>query len=198
VANVVFGEYKGFQANIPTFQLNFSLSLEVRSGAHIDSAIGVVEGIVQFIFPLLPVVVLISIHYFDYVRELFQAVVRECCDDFIGWQVGLIAGLVIATGPGLDWKNAFAWFQTCAKTQRIVSWRAKSLPIPINPQVSPGVARPIGSHLRFSFSGFSIFGHIQICYCHVQNINYGTSLSVFVSLAAFMSKTSRDMLPATS
>jgi len=28
----------------------------------------------------------------------------------------------------------------------------------------PGLARPVGSNLRFRFSGFSIYGHINIFY----------------------------------
>ena len=49
-----------------------------------------------------------------------------------------------------------------------------------------------------SFLVFFIYGSIQIPCCHVQNINFGTSLSLFVLLVAFIIKTSRDMLPATS
>jgi hypothetical protein len=62
----------------------------------------------------------------------------------------------------------------------------------------PGLARPVGSNVRISFSGFSIYGRSQICYCYVDNINFGTSFFLFVSLAAFIIKIRRDMLPATS
>jgi len=61
-----------------------------------------------------------------------------------------------------------------------------------------GLARPVGSNLRFYLSGFSIYGCIQISYFHVQNIQFGISLPWLVLLTAFAIKTSRDRLPATS
>jgi len=78
------------------------------------------------------------------------------------------------------------------------SSRAKLVPITVNPQVLPGLARSVSSSLQFSFSGCSIYGRSHICYRYVQNINFGTSFSLLVSLAAFILKTRRDMLPATS
>jgi hypothetical protein len=62
---------------------------------------------------------------------------------------------------------------------------------------SPGLATSVSSNLRFSFSGFSIYGRSQLCYCSVQNINFGTSFTICVVLAAFIIKSTRHMLPAT-
>jgi hypothetical protein len=103
-----------------------------------------------------------------------------------------------ASGPGLDRKNDSDRFQTCPKTQPSASCRAKAIPIPVNQRVLPGLGRPIVSNLQFSFSGYSIYGRIQISYCHVQNISFGTLLYLCVLLAAFMIKISRDELTATS
>jgi len=41
-----------------------------------------------------------------------------------------------------------------SKTRPTASWRAKHVPVPINPQVSPCVVRPVNSNLRFCISGF--------------------------------------------
>jgi len=70
-----------------------------------------------------------------------------------------------ASGPGSDRKNSLLWFQTHSKTRTAASLWAKPIPLPINPQVLPCVARPVGSILRFRFPGFSIYGRIQIFYC---------------------------------
>ena len=61
-----------------------------------------------------------------------------------------------------------------------------------------GLARPVGSNLGITFAGFSTYGGIQISYCHMQNINFGTSLSLFVSLAVFIINARRDMDPGAS
>jgi len=103
-----------------------------------------------------------------------------------------------ASSLRLDRKNGSVRLQTCPKTQPGAFWRAKSVPVPVNPQVLPCSTRPVGSSLRFSFSGLSICGRSHICYCYVQNINFGTSFSLLVSLAAFILGTRRDMLTATS
>ena len=103
-----------------------------------------------------------------------------------------------ASGSGLDQINGSVRFQNRPKTRPAASWWAKPIPISVNPRVLPRLARPVSSNLQFSFSGFSIYCHIQIFYCHVQYINFGTSLSLFVLLAAIIIKTSREMLPATS
>jgi len=107
------------------------------------------------------------------------------------------ANIGLATGPGLDQKNGSVRFQNRPKTQTAASWRAKPVPVPVNRRVLPSLARPVGSNLRFSFWGFSIYSHSQICYCYVQNMVFCTSLPLFDSLAAFRIKTRRDMLPAT-
>jgi len=103
-----------------------------------------------------------------------------------------------ASSPGLDRKNGSVRFQTRPKSRPGASWRAKPAPVPVKPRVLPGMARPVSSNLLFSFSGFSIYGHSQIYCCYVQNISFGKSFSLFVWLAAFIIKTQRDMLPATS
>jgi hypothetical protein len=94
-----------------------------------------------------------------------------------------------ASGPGLDRKISLVRFQTRRKTQTRAFCQAKPVSVPINPRVLPGLARPVGSSLQFTNLGFSIYGCSQICYCDVQNINFGTSFSLFVSLAAIILKT---------
>jgi len=63
--------------------------------------------------------------------------------------------VVLAMGPGLDSKNGSVRFQNRPKTRPSDSWRAKRRPVPVNPLVSPGLARPVGSNLRFCVSGFT-------------------------------------------
>ena len=70
--------------------------------------------------------------------------------------------LVLATvpgnrpsGPGLDCNNGSVRFQTRPKTRPADSWPAKPGPIPVNPRVSQGLARPVGSNLRLCVSGFT-------------------------------------------
>jgi len=60
-----------------------------------------------------------------------------------------------ASGPGLDRKNRSVRFQTLPKTRPADCWRAKPRPVPVNPRVSPGLARPVSSDLRFCISGFT-------------------------------------------
>jgi len=60
-----------------------------------------------------------------------------------------------ASGPGLDCKNGSVRFQNRPKTRPADSWRAKPGPVPVNPRVSPGLAGPVGSNLRFCVSGFT-------------------------------------------
>ena len=60
----------------------------------------------------------------------------------------------LATGPGLDRNNGSVRFQNRPKTRPTDSWWAKSGPVPVNAQGSPGLARPVGSNLRFCVSGF--------------------------------------------
>jgi hypothetical protein len=62
----------------------------------------------------------------------------------------------------------------------------------------PGLVRPGGSNLRFSFSGTSIYGRVLISFCYVENINSDSSLPFLVSLAAIIIEIRREMLPATS
>ena len=65
-----------------------------------------------------------------------------------------------AIGPGSDRKNGLVQFQHHPKTRPFASWWAKPRPVPVNPRVLPGSARPIGSNLRFCVLGFSIYGRI--------------------------------------
>jgi len=61
--------------------------------------------------------------------------------------------VVLATGPGLDRKNGSVQFQTRPKTRPADSWRAKPGPVHVNLRVSPRLAGPIDSNLRFCVSG---------------------------------------------
>ena len=70
-----------------------------------------------------------------------------------------------ASVPCSDWKNGSFRFHTFPETQRAASWRSKMGPVPVNLQVLPGFAIPVGSNLWFCISGCSIYGHIQISYC---------------------------------
>jgi len=102
-----------------------------------------------------------------------------------------------SSGLGLDQKNGSVRFQTGPKIRPTASWQAKPVSLTVNPRVLPGLARTVLSNLHFSCSGFSIYGHIPVPYHHAQNINFGTSFSLFVLLAFFLFKISRDMLPPT-
>jgi len=67
--------------------------------------------------------------------------------------------------PGLDQINGSVQFLNHPKTQPAISLLGKRVPEPIDPQVMQGLASSVGSNLQFSFSGFSIPGHILISYC---------------------------------
>lgn len=73
--------------------------------------------------------------------------------------------LVLAMGLGLDHKHRSVQSHTNPETQPAHSSKAKPGPVPINPRVSLGLARHVGSNLRFCISGFHIYGRIQMCYC---------------------------------
>jgi hypothetical protein len=100
-------------------------------------------------------------------------------------------------GLGLDRITGSVRFQNRSITRQAASWRTKPVPVPVNPLVVPGLARPVGSNLRFLFSRISIYGRVQISHCYVPDINFGTSLSFLVLFAAIIIKISREMLPAT-
>jgi hypothetical protein len=55
----------------------------------------------------------------------------------------------------LDRKNGSVQFQTQPKTRPADYWRAKPGPLPVNPQLSPGLARLVSSNLLFFVSGFA-------------------------------------------
>jgi len=60
-----------------------------------------------------------------------------------------------ASGACLNHKNWSAQFQTRPQTLPADSWRAKPGPVPVNTQILPGVARLVGSNLRFPVSCFT-------------------------------------------
>ena len=69
-----------------------------------------------------------------------------------------------ASRPGVDRKTWLVWFLTYSKTRSAASWRAKPGPIPVNPRVLPGLARPVGSKVQFCVLGFVISHSTQIFY----------------------------------
>jgi len=60
--------------------------------------------------------------------------------------------------------------------------------VPFSSLVLPGIASSVCSNHRFWILGFSIYDCIEISYCLSQNIDFGTSLSFFDVLAAFLIK----------
>jgi hypothetical protein len=48
------------------------------------------------------------------------------------------------------------WVRNRQATRPADSWRAKPGPKPVNLRVLPGLARPVGSNLRFCISGFTL------------------------------------------
>ena len=60
-----------------------------------------------------------------------------------------------ASSPGTDQKDGSVRVQNRPKTRPAVSWRAKPGPVPVNLRVLPGLAKPVGSNLRFCVSGIS-------------------------------------------
>jgi len=80
--------------------------------------------------------------------------------------------LVLATGPGNPlavrvWtgKTVSVRFRNRPKTRPAASLRSKPSPVPVNTQVLPGLARPVGSNLRLCVSGYYIYDRFQISYC---------------------------------
>jgi hypothetical protein len=100
--------------------------------------------------------------------------------------------------PGSDWKDSSVLFQTPPKSQPTATSHVKLVPVLVNPQELTGLLRTVVWNLWVSFSDVSIYGRIQISYCEVQNINFGTSLSLFVLLPTLIIKTNRDKLPPTA
>jgi len=62
---------------------------------------------------------------------------------------------------GLDQKNGIDRFQNRPDKRSAASKRSKPGRGPVEPRVSPGLARPVRSDLRVWVSGFSIYGRIQ-------------------------------------
>jgi len=69
-----------------------------------------------------------------------------------------------ASGPGLDHINRLVWLQNRLLTQSPAYWWAKHCQVPVNPGSLLGSIRPVGSNHWFWFSGFCIYGYIQISY----------------------------------
>jgi len=113
--------------------------------------------------------------------------------------------VVLATGPGnppavRDWTGKTVRFGSRRVQKPDPELLGRPNPYPYlstrrfcRVSLDPSVAVS-GSPFRV----FSIYGRSHICYCYVQNINFGTSFSLLVSLAPYILKTMRDMLPATS
>jgi len=87
---------------------------------------------------------------------------------------------------GLDQKNSLDQFQNRPDKWSAASKRSKPGCGPVEPRVSPGLARPVRSDLRVCVSGFSIYGRIQISYCSLHTIDYGTALSFCDVLTTFI------------
>jgi len=70
-----------------------------------------------------------------------------------------------ASGPVLNRKTGSVRFQTRRRIRPADSWQAPLQPAPMNPQVLPGLAWPVGSILRFLLSGFTLmvpFGYATV------------------------------------
>jgi len=93
--------------------------------------------------------------------------VRRNVETAIGGWYAMRGVVSVSNGSGLpsssqcsERKNGLVQVQSSAKTWPAVSWRVKPGPVPVNLWVSPGLAWPVGSNLRFYDSGFSIYCHI--------------------------------------
>ena len=86
----------------------------------------------------------------------------------VSFQYRTVCQLVLATGPGnppavrVPTTKSSVQFQTRPKTQPAASSWAKPGHVFVDKQVLPSLAAPVGSNLRFRFSGISIYGQIQI------------------------------------
>jgi len=113
--------------------------------------------------------------------------------------------VVLATDPGTR-PAVRIW------TRKMVRFGSRPVQIPdwellggANPYPYPSTSRFyqiwLDPSVVVSGSPFRVFLFmVTVIYVtvYVQNINFGTSLSLLVSLAGFILKTRRDMLPATS
>jgi len=100
--------------------------------------------------------------------------------------------------PFSDCTMRSAWFLSHPKTTTTSSWLAKPPPVPIYRWVLPCSAGLVCSNVWFWFLGFSIYSCIQISYCQVQNIDFGTSLSFFDILTTSENKIDSDTFAAAS
>ena len=83
-----------------------------------------------------------------------------------GWEMGSVrnGSGYPASSPGWDRKNGSVRFRNRPKTRPAASWRSVPSPAPVNPRVSPGLAIPVRSNLRFCILGCAIYVSIQISY----------------------------------
>jgi len=65
--------------------------------------------------------------------------------------------------PDLECKHCSVWVPNRPTTRPTASWRETAWSVPVNPWVSPGLARPVGSNLQFWNSGlFDLWSHSDI------------------------------------
>lgn len=74
VADVVMGSDKGCEADFLTFQLVVAYSLKVESGISIHRATWVADGVLHFLFELLPIHPQITFHHIDRLLDSVRAV----------------------------------------------------------------------------------------------------------------------------
>jgi len=67
------------------------------------------------------------------------------------------------SSPGLDHKHGSVLFKFRPATESADSWQASPGAGPVIPQVSPGLARPVGSNLWFCISGFTLMVAFRYC-----------------------------------
>jgi len=86
-----------------------------------------------------------------------------------------------AMSPGVESKNGSVRCQTWPKSQPPNSWWAKPAPVLIHQQVSPGLARAVGSNLRFCVSGFKymIAFKYATVNCKILTLVQQTSFSTY-------------------
>jgi hypothetical protein len=76
----------------------------------------------------------------------------------------------VVLAMGLDRKNRFVRFQNRQKNRQADCWRAKPGPVPVNPRVLPGIARPVSSNLRFCVSGFTFMVAFRYATVHRKTL----------------------------
>jgi len=97
--------------------------------------------------------------------------------------------IVLAMGLGLHCKKGSVWFQTPPRTPPTGSYWANPGTLPSNLWFSPGLARSIGSILRFCILGFIFLVRFRYATDNRENIDIGTSQFIFDLLATLIGKT---------